>query len=149
VNLISIDSLSDAQIERALDKLRAQLARRGAAAPALASSGSITLVTGASAERPPRSGFSVLAAVSGSLLSLTKDAALELAPVRVNAILSGVVDTAIHAAQRAQIKSWAESALPTRRFGQPDDLAAAIELAMTNPYMTASTVTVDGGLLVI
>lgn len=37
--------------------------------------------------------------------------------------------------------------LPARRFGQPEDIAHAIELSMTNPYMTGHTLTVDGGLV--
>jgi NAD(P)-dependent dehydrogenase (short-subunit alcohol dehydrogenase family) len=102
-------------------------------------------VTGASAVKPPREGFSVLAAASGSLISFGKALALELAPIRVNVLMSGVVDTKIHAERREQMKAWAEKDLPAQRFGQPEDVAAAIELLLTNPYVTASTLVIDGG----
>jgi len=143
----TIAAITPEQVERALDKLRGFVHVMRAAAPALPPTGSVVLVTGASAQRPPRDGFSVLAAVSGSLLSFGKALALELAPVRVNVVMSGVVDTAIHAATREQTKAWAERELPARRFGQPEDIAQAIELLLTNPYITASTLTIDGGLV--
>jgi NAD(P)-dependent dehydrogenase (short-subunit alcohol dehydrogenase family) len=63
--------------------------------------------------------------------------------------MSGVVDTAIHAERRDDMKAWAERDLLVKRFGQPDDLAEAIEFLMTNPYVTASTLTVDGGFVAL
>ncbi|AGP38249.1 SDR family oxidoreductase [Sorangium cellulosum] len=45
--------------------------------------------------------------------------------------------------------AWAEKDLLVRRFGQPEDIAHAIEFLMTNPYMTGHTLTVDGGLVAI
>lgn len=144
-----IASLTDEQLERSLDKLRGFVHVIRAAVPRLARSGSITLLTGASAVKPPRDGFSVLAAASGSLLSFGKALALELAPIRVNVLMSGVVDTPIHAHDREGMKRWAEQALPVQRFGQPEDIAAAIQLLITNPYVTASTLTVDGGFSAI
>jgi NAD(P)-dependent dehydrogenase (short-subunit alcohol dehydrogenase family) len=144
-----IGALSDEQVERSMDKLRGFVHVTRAAAPRLRAGGSITLVTGASAVKPPRDGFSVLAAASASIVGFGKALALELAPVRVNVIMSGVVDTAIHAAHRDEVKAWAEKELLVRRFGQPDDLAHAIEFLMTNPYVTAQTLTVDGGFVAI
>jgi NAD(P)-dependent dehydrogenase (short-subunit alcohol dehydrogenase family) len=140
-----IRELTNEQVERALDKLRGFVNVTRAALPKLAPRGSITLVTGASAVKPPREGFSVLAAASGSLISFGKALALELAPIRVNVLMAGVVDTKIHAERREQMKAWAEQALPVQRFGQPEDVAAAIELLLTNPYLTASTLVIDGG----
>jgi NAD(P)-dependent dehydrogenase (short-subunit alcohol dehydrogenase family) len=140
-----IRELTNEQVERAFDKLRGFVNVTRAAVPKLSPRGSITLVTGASAVKPPRQGFSVLAAASGSLLSFGRALALELAPIRVNVLMSGVVDTKIHAERREQMKAWAEQELLVQRFGQPEDIAAAIELLMTNPYVTASTLRVDGG----
>jgi NAD(P)-dependent dehydrogenase (short-subunit alcohol dehydrogenase family) len=144
-----IASLTNAQLERSLDKLRGFVNVIRAAAPRLTKSGSITLLTGASAVKPPREGFTVLAAVSGSIISFGKALALELAPVRVNVLMAGVVDTAIHAARRDEMKTWAEQNLLVPRFGQPEDIAGAIELLMTNPYVTATTLTIDGGFVAL
>lgn len=86
--------------------------------------------------KPPR-GTSLPAAVNGAIVSLARALAIELSPVRVNVIMPGVIDTAIHGEKRAEIKAWAESAaLPARRFGQPQDVADAAVFLMTNPYMT-------------
>lgn len=144
-----IASLTNEQLERSVDKLRGFVNVVRAAAPKLDKAGSITILTGASAVKPPREGFSVLAAASGALISFGKALALELAPVRVNVLMAGVVDTAIHADHREETKSWAESALPVKRFGKPEDIAEAIELLMTNEYMTATTLTVDGGFMAL
>jgi NAD(P)-dependent dehydrogenase (short-subunit alcohol dehydrogenase family) len=144
-----ITGLTNEQVERSFDKLRGFVNVVRSAAPLLHERGSVTLVTGASAAKPPREGFSVLAAASGSLLSFGKALALELAPIRVNVIMSGVVDTPIHAGRREEMKAWAEKDLLARRFGQPEDIAHAIEFLMTNPYVTATTLTVDGGYVAI
>jgi NAD(P)-dependent dehydrogenase (short-subunit alcohol dehydrogenase family) len=144
-----IAQLTNEQFERSVDKLRGFVNVIRAAAPRLSKSGSITLMTGASAVKPPREGFTVLAAASGSILSFGKALALELAPIRVNVVMAGVVDTAIHADNRDEIKTWAEQSLLVQRFGQPEDIANAIELSMTNPYLTASTLTIDGGFVAI
>jgi NAD(P)-dependent dehydrogenase (short-subunit alcohol dehydrogenase family) len=144
-----VRELTTEQVERTFDKLRGYVNVTRAAVPLLRPGGSITMLTGASAVKPPREGFSVLAAASGSILSFGKALALELAPLRVNVVLSGVVDTAIHATRRADMKAWAEKDLPVRRFGQPEDVAEAIDLLMHNPYITASTLTVDGGFVAL
>lgn len=144
-----ISELTGEQVERSFDKLRGFVNVVRAAAPRLRESGSVTLVAGASAVKPPREGFSVLAAASGAILSFGKALALELAPIRVNVLMSGVVDTAIHVGRREQMKAWAEKDLLVRRFGQPEDIAHAIEFLMTNPYMTGHTLTVDGGFVAI
>jgi NAD(P)-dependent dehydrogenase (short-subunit alcohol dehydrogenase family) len=144
-----VRELTVEQVERTFDKLRGFVNVVRATVPRLAKDGSITILTGASAERPPRDGFSVLAAASGSLISFGRALALELSPVRVNVLMAGVVDTPIHAAAREQMKAWAERDLLVHRFGQPEDLAQAIEFLMTNPYVTAQTITVDGGLVAI
>jgi NAD(P)-dependent dehydrogenase (short-subunit alcohol dehydrogenase family) len=145
----SIRDLTADQVERSLDKLRGFVNVTRAATPRLRERASITLVTGASAVKPPREGFTVLAAASASIIGFGKALALELAPVRVNVVMSGVVDTPIHAAQREQIRAFAEKELLVRRFGQPEDLAEAILFLINNPYVTAQTLTVDGGLTAI
>ncbi|KYG09337.1 hypothetical protein BE21_01630 [Sorangium cellulosum] len=96
-------------------------------------------------------GFGPDIAYLASLLDLSfgKALSLELAPIRVNVLMSGVVDTAIHAGRREQMKAWAEKDLLVRRFGQPEDIAHASEFLMTNPYMTGHTLTVDGGFVAI
>jgi NAD(P)-dependent dehydrogenase (short-subunit alcohol dehydrogenase family) len=72
-----------------------------------------------------------------------------LAPIRVNSLTPGVVDTQVwNPESRTKIKAWAESPqLPAQRFGQPDDIAEAMLFLMTNPYVTGHNLVVDGGLV--
>jgi NAD(P)-dependent dehydrogenase (short-subunit alcohol dehydrogenase family) len=144
-----ITELNVEQVERSLDKLRGFINVTQAAAPNIRERGSIVLFSGASAVKPPRQGMSVLAAVNASIVSFGKAAALELAPIRVNVVMPGVVDTGVWPSEtREKLRAWAESPdLPARRFGQPEDIAHAVIFLMTNPYVTAHTLNIDGGLL--
>lgn len=142
-----LETISDEQVERSLDKLRGYVNVTRAAAPRLRAGGSITLLSGAGAVKPPL-GTALPAAVNASIVSLGKALALELAPLRVNVLMPGVVDTPLHGERRRNLAAWAESgALPARRFGQPEDIAHAILFLLSNPYVTGHTLVVDGGLL--
>jgi NAD(P)-dependent dehydrogenase (short-subunit alcohol dehydrogenase family) len=110
--------------------------------------GSITFVSGFLSQRP--SATSVLqGAINAALEALAGGLALERAPVRVNTVSPGLVDTPLHAAMsdadRQAMFDKAATRLPARRVGQPEDIASAILFVATNPYATGSTVTVDGG----
>jgi NAD(P)-dependent dehydrogenase (short-subunit alcohol dehydrogenase family) len=117
----------------------------------LSARGSITLTSGASALKPPQSGMSVLAAVNASIIAFGHALALELAPVRVNVITPGVVDTPVWKPEdRERIKAWAQSAqLPAQRFAPASDIAHAMLFLMTNSYMTGQNLVVDGGLVAL
>ena len=110
--------------------------------------GSITFVSGFLSQRP--SATSVLqGAINAALEALARGLALERAPVRVNTVSPGLVDTplygAMNEADRLAMFDKAAARLPARRVGQPEDIAAAILFVATNPFATGSTVTVDGG----
>ncbi len=144
-----LSTLSAEQMERSLDKLRGFFFVTRAALPYMNARGSITLTSGASALRPPKQGMSVLAAVNASIVAFSHALALELAPIRVNTITPGVVDTPVWKYDdRERIKAWAESPdLPAQRFGQPRDIADAALFLMGNPYMTGHNLVIDGGLV--
>ncbi len=146
----AIAALTSEQMERSLDKLRGFFfAVRAAASKMTQHGGSIVLTSGASALKPPKEGMSILAAVNASVIAFGHALALEMAPIRVNTITPGVVDTPVwNADERARIKVWAESSeLPAQRFGQPSDIAEAVLFLMMNPYVTGHNLVVDGGLV--
>ncbi len=122
------------------------LAKHGA--PRLIPGGSITLLSGIAAYRPAPKG-SVVAAINGALESLVYALAVELAPLRVNAVSPGWVDTPIWDSVVGAGKAAALEAMAKRllvgRIGQPDDIAQAIEAVMRNNFMTGTVVHVDGG----
>lgn len=141
-----IADLDSADLERSFDKMRGYFTVVRAAAPRIVPTGSVTMMCGAATLRPPAIGFSLLAAEGAAIPGFARALSRELSPIRVNVIMAGVVDTPIHDGHREALANWAETTLPTRRFGQPDDLADAIVFAMGNRYLTGETLIVDGGL---
>lgn len=138
--------LDEDALERSFDKMRGYFTVAKTVAPRLAPSGSVTMMCGVAALCPPVSGFTLLAAEGAAIPGFARALARELSPARVNVIMAGVVDTPIHQGNRDGLAVWAETSLPARRFGQPDDIADAIMFALGNPYLTGATLIVDGGL---
>lgn len=121
---------------------------RIARAASLNQSGSLTFVSGFLADRPSAS--SVLqGAINAALEGLARGLALELAPVRVNAVSPGMIDTPLwHGMDEAKRNRTFEAvadALPVGRVGQAQDIANAIVYLMATGFATGSTVRVDGG----
>ncbi|TXM72702.1 SDR family oxidoreductase [Methylobacterium sp. WL12] len=110
--------------------------------------GSLTFVSGYLSQRPGPAAV-LQGAINAALDALARGLALERAPVRVNTVSPGLVDTPLYArmdaADRQAMFERRAAQLPARRIGQPDDIAQAILFVATNPFATGSTVTVDGG----
>ncbi|MEU4190607.1 SDR family oxidoreductase [Kribbella sp. NPDC026611] len=122
------------------------LAKHGA--PRLESGGSIVFTSGIAAYRPgPRA--SLLAALNGALASLAAALAVELAPVRVNVVSPGWVDTPIWqdvAGDDAPAALAAMAArLPAGRIGRTKDIADAIIALLRNGFITGTVLHADGG----
>lgn len=116
--------------------------------PMLSATGSITFTSGIAAYRPAARG-SVVAAVNAALEGLVRALAIELAPIRVNAVSPGWVDTPIWTFVAGDKKDETLSAmakrLPVGRVGQPDDIADAIGFLMGNGFTTGTILHVEGG----
>ncbi|WBO64677.1 SDR family oxidoreductase [Streptomyces camelliae] len=119
-----------------------------AALPALRRDGSVTLVTAASA-RAALPGTAGLAAINGALESLVPPLAVELAPLRINAVSPGVVDTpwwdAVPAEQRQSLFDGFAAITPVGRVGRPEDIARAVHLLATNGFLTGVVLEATGG----
>ena len=113
--------------------------------------GSLTLVSGYLSVRP-RPNSAIIGAANGALESLARSLALELAPVRVNAVSPGIIDTPIRAAMpeeaRRDMLAKTAAALPVGRVGLGEDIARQILAFMTIGFATGSIVYLDGGALV-
>jgi NAD(P)-dependent dehydrogenase (short-subunit alcohol dehydrogenase family) len=124
---------------------------RVARAAEIRAGGSLTLVSGFLSIRP-RPNSAIVGAANGALESLTRGLALELAPVRVNCVSPGIIDTPIRAAMpeaaRKEMLAKAAAALPVGRVGLGEDIAQQILAFMTNGFATGSIVYLDGGALV-
>jgi len=119
-----------------------------AAVPHLQPGGSVTLTSGIAGRRPGP-GWAVAASICGAVESLTRALAVELAPIRVNAVCPGVVRSPLWAsmtpASREQLYRDTAAGIPAGRVGETDDIARAYLYCLTQPFATGSILTVDGG----
>jgi NAD(P)-dependent dehydrogenase (short-subunit alcohol dehydrogenase family) len=111
--------------------------------------GGTLLFMGGTGGRNPRLAVGLMAAMTAALPALTASLAIEIAPVRINLIAAGFVDTPLSAsllgdnldARRAELRET----LPIRRVVQPEDVAALAVHIMTNTALTGATYDIDGG----
>jgi NAD(P)-dependent dehydrogenase (short-subunit alcohol dehydrogenase family) len=119
-----------------------------AALPRLRPDGSVTFITAVSA-RAALPGTAGLAALNGALEAMVPPLAVELAPLRVNAVSPGVIDTpwwdGLPADQREALFRGTAAALPVGRVGRPEDVAQALLLTATNGFMTGTVIECAGG----
>lgn len=111
--------------------------------------GSITFISGALADRPNAYGTAILAAASAAMEALARGLTLEMAPVRVNALSPGMIDTPILAKAlgpgRDDAVASMKRASPLQRMGTAAEAGAAIVFLMTNGWMNGTTLNIDGG----
>jgi NAD(P)-dependent dehydrogenase (short-subunit alcohol dehydrogenase family) len=86
----------------------------------------------------------VTSAMAAAIEVLAKGLALELAPIRVNAVAPGLVDPPNVDQFRENAKRSAE-VLPVKRMGRVGEVAQAVDLLMTNGFMTGEVLHIDGG----
>jgi len=107
------------------------------------------LFMGGTVGRRPRIGLGMVPIVTAALPALTASLALELAPVRVNLIAAGFVDTPLSASllgnELDNRRNELRATLPIRRVVSPADVAALAVHIMTNTALTGATYDVDGG----
>jgi NAD(P)-dependent dehydrogenase (short-subunit alcohol dehydrogenase family) len=119
-----------------------------AALPTLRRGGSVVFVTAVSA-RAALPGTAGLAAINGALEAVVGPLAAELAPLRVNAVSPGVIDTPwwdrVPVEQREAVFKGVAQTVPAGRIGRPEHVAQAILLLATNPYVTGTVLDVAGG----
>lgn len=111
----------------------------------LSPTGSVTMITGASS-RVASPGTSGLAAINGALERMIPTLARELAPIRINAVSPGVIETQWWADKPAGLFESASQRIPLRRAGQPTEAADAVLFVIRNEYVTGITLDIDGGL---
>ncbi len=110
--------------------------------------GTLLFMSGTGGRRPAKGG-TLISALTAAMPAMTKNLALELAPVRVNLIAAGFVDTPLSAsilgdqldARREQLRAT----LPIRRVVGPADVAALAVHLMTNTALNGGTYDIDGG----
>jgi NAD(P)-dependent dehydrogenase (short-subunit alcohol dehydrogenase family) len=117
------------------------------ARPKMTSGGSITFMSGTSAFRPIP-GAAVGSASCAAVEGLARSLAIDLAPIRVNAIRPGLIDTPLIDSfmgerKDAIVANYAKR-IPTKRMGRPEEVADAVLFLMKNEYMNGTTLVIDG-----
>jgi NAD(P)-dependent dehydrogenase (short-subunit alcohol dehydrogenase family) len=111
--------------------------------------GGTLLFMGGTGGRRPAPGNSLIAALTAAQPALAKNLALELAPIRVNLIAAGFVDTPLSAAilgdQLDTRREQLRATLPIRRVVGPRDVAGLAVHLMANTAVTGATFDIDGG----
>ena len=111
--------------------------------------GGTLLFMGGTGGRRAAPGLALISALTAAMPALTRNLALELAPVRVNLIAAGFVDTPLSASllgdQLENRRNQLRATLPIRRVVGPADIAALAVHIMTNTALTGATYDVDGG----
>jgi NAD(P)-dependent dehydrogenase (short-subunit alcohol dehydrogenase family) len=118
-------------------------------APGKVRPGGTLLFMGGTGGRAAASGLALIASFTAALPAMTKNLALELAPIRVNLIAAGFVDTPLSAtllgseldARREHLRET----LPIRRVVGPADIAGLAVHLMVNTAITGATFDIDGG----
>jgi NAD(P)-dependent dehydrogenase (short-subunit alcohol dehydrogenase family) len=110
--------------------------------------GSIVLTSGFSATRP-QAGWTSQASIQSAVEGLTRALAVELAPIRVNAVSPGLAQTprwdALSDADRRALYEREEKRLPLGRVGNAVEIASAYIYFLKNTYATGNVLSVDGG----
>lgn len=116
--------------------------------PNLSPDGSITLLSAITA-RTGMPGTAGIAAINGAVEALVKPLAAELAPIRVNAVSPGLVDTPWWNGlpEDAKREYFAQTAatLPVRHIASAPEIAEVVALAATNTNLTGTVIETDGG----
>jgi NAD(P)-dependent dehydrogenase (short-subunit alcohol dehydrogenase family) len=116
------------------------------ARPKMNDGGSITLMSGLYSTRPGAGRAMAAAAVAG-VEGMTRALALDLAPIRVNAVVPGLIETPLwnsFGPQREAILAHGGKLL-VGRVGRPQEVAEAVIFLMSNGFVTGTALTIDGG----
>src|SRR6202047_2735948 len=120
--------------------------------PHIRKEGSIVLTTGIAGQRPQK-GWVIAASVCGTIEALTRALAVELAPIRVNAVSPGVVRTnlwqSMNADAREHLFESVGKSLLVGRVGEACEIARAYLFLMQEGYSTGQTVVLDGGAVLV
>ena len=122
------------------------------AAPHVNKGGSISLTSGVAGARPGK-GWSVATSICSAMEGFVRAMAVELAPIRVNCVVPGVVKTnlwdSLSDADREALYKNTGDALLLKRVGEADDIALAFTYLIKQQYGTGQSIIVDGGAVLV
>ena len=153
---LSLTYLGNLELEKARDFFMLRywgvLASLKYGVPHINQGGSVSLMGGTAGARP-NAGWVLGASTCAAIEGVTRTMAIELAPIRVNAVAAGVIKTNLwgnlsEADREGMYKSLGD-ALPVKRVGEAEDVALAFTYLMKQQFGTGQIITVDGGTVLI
>lgn len=114
---------------------------------------SIVLTGGSISEKPIAGGWSMLACIGAGINGMTRQLAFDVAPIRVNCVAPGVVETDLWSGMgeegQKRFLSGHQEMMPTGRVGQPSDLAEAYLYCLKDRNATGSVVHSNSGAFLV
>jgi NAD(P)-dependent dehydrogenase (short-subunit alcohol dehydrogenase family) len=121
-------------------------------APYINEGGSVSLTSGTASQRPG-AGWSVASAICGAMEGFVRAMAVELAPIRVNCVVPGVIKTNLWDSmtdeQRGGMYQYLQNSLLLKRVGEADDVALGFIYLMKQQYGTGRSLVIDGGTVLV
>ncbi|MBE7178857.1 MAG: SDR family oxidoreductase, partial [Mucilaginibacter polytrichastri] len=153
---LTLNTLAETDISKAREfftlRFWAAFAAVKYGAPKILPGGSISLTSGTANARPG-AGWAVASAICGSMEGFVRAMAVELAPVRVNCVVPGVVRTplwdSLPEADRQNLYEALSNKLLVKRVGEAEDVARGFLYLMTQQYSTGQALVIDGGTLLV
>ena len=153
---ISLGNISETEIEKARQFFTIRFWGAFAAvkygAPHINEGGSINLTSGIASTRPGK-GWSVASSICGAMEGFVRAMAVELAPIRVNSVVPGVVRTnlwnSMPPADRDNFYKTIGDSLLVQRVGEGEDIARAFLYLMKQPFATGQNMIIDGGSVLV
>lgn len=122
------------------------------ATPNINEGGSINLMSGTASQRPG-AGWALASSICGAMDGLCRAMAVELAPIRVNAIAAGVIRTNLWNGmpedQRNEFYKNVGDSLLVKRVGKAEEIAQTFIFLMKQAFATGQIITIDGGAVLV
>lgn len=153
---LNLTHLSETDLEKAKDFFTLRywgvLAAIKYGSPNINEGGSINLTSGTASQRPG-AGWALASSICGAVEGLCRAMAVELAPIRVNAVAPGVIRTnlwnGMTEEQRTEFYKDIGDSLLMKRVGESDEIAQAFIYLMRQSFTTGQILTVDGGTVLV
>lgn len=153
---LTLNTFADTEIEKARDFFNIRYWGAFAAvkygAKHINAGGSINLTGGIAGARPG-AGWAIAASICGAMEGFVRAAAVELAPVRVNSVVPGVVKTnlwnSFNETDRENLYKSVGDSLLTKRVGEAEDIALAFIYLMKQHFGTGQNLVIDGGAVLV
>lgn len=153
---LTLNNLNETEIDRARQffnlRFWSALAAVKYASPLINAGGSISLTGGIAGARPGK-GWSIASSICGAMEGFVRAMAVELAPIRVNSVVPGLIKTnlwnSMADTDRKNLFQSAGDALLVKRVGEAEDIALAFTYLMEQKFGTGQNLIIDGGAVLV